>query len=77
MDDRFPTRRLQVTLSALRRASRRTLILKLKLADGEDFVYRPGQFIGLEAPDGRPRFFSIANADPIGEEAVRLTYVPT
>ena len=68
MDDRFPTRRLQVTLSALRRASRRTLLLKLKLADGEDFAYRPGQFIGLEAPDGRPRFFSIANADPIGEE---------
>ena len=68
MDDRFPTKRLQVTLSALRRASPRTLILKLKFADGEDFAYWPGQFIGLEAPDGRPRFFSIANADPIGEE---------
>jgi len=68
MRERLSTKRLQVTLSALRRASPRTLILKLKLPEGGDFAYRPGQFIGLEAPDGRPRFFSIANAEPIGGE---------
>ena len=68
MHERFSIRRYQVTLSALRRASPRTLILKLKLPDGADFTYWPGQFIGLEADDGRPRFFSIANADPIGHE---------
>lgn len=68
MDNPFSTKRLQVTLSALRRVSRRTLIMKLRLADGEGFAYQPGQFIGLEAPDGRPRFFSIANAEPLGGE---------
>jgi CDP-4-dehydro-6-deoxyglucose reductase len=68
MDNEFPIRRLKVTLTSLRRPSPRTLILKLKLPDSEVFAYRPGQFIGLDAPDGRPRFFSIANADPIGEE---------
>ncbi|HXJ21102.1 MAG TPA: flavin reductase family protein [Polyangia bacterium] len=57
-----------MTLSGLRRASRRTLVVRLKLPDGQDFAYRPGQFIGLEAHDGRPRFFSIANAEPIGDE---------
>ena len=68
MHERSSIKRYQVTLSALRRASPRTLILKLKLPDREDFTYRPGQFIGLEAHDGRPRFFSIANAEPIGDE---------
>ena len=68
MDKRSPTRRLPVTLTSLRRASGRTLVLKLKFAEGVDFAYRPGQFIGLEAQDGRPRFFSIANADSTGGE---------
>ncbi len=68
MRERLPTKRLQVTLSALRRASPRTVILKLKLPEGADFAYAPGQFIGLEAHDGRPRFFSIANAEPMGDE---------
>lgn len=70
VDRGFSTKRYQVTLSGLHRASRRTLILKLKLRDRAGFTYRPGQFIGLEAEvgDGRPRFFSIANAEPIGDE---------
>jgi CDP-4-dehydro-6-deoxyglucose reductase len=77
MHERVSTKRLQVTLSALRRASRRTLILKLKLSPGEDFTYRPGQFIGLEADDGRARFFSIANAEPLdGELELHVSRAP-
>lgn len=68
MDKSFPTNRLQMTLAELRRASERTLIVRLKFADGETFMYRPGQFVGLEAPDGRPRYFSVANAIPVGNE---------
>jgi CDP-4-dehydro-6-deoxyglucose reductase len=67
-DSGVSTKRLEVTLVALRQASKRTMMLRLKFADGEDFKYRPGQFIGLGAPDGRQRFFSIANADPIHNE---------
>ncbi len=59
------TKRLPVTIAALRRASSRTLVLRLRIADGQAFAYRPGQFVGLEAADGRPRFFSIANAQPV------------
>jgi len=62
------TKRLEVTLVALRRASKRTMVLRLRFVDGEVFKYRPGQFIGLVAPDGRQRFFSIANADPVHNE---------
>lgn len=65
---RLSTNRLQVTLVALRRASKRTMVLRLRFADGEEFEYRPGQFIGLDAADGRQRFFSIANADPVHNE---------
>ena len=64
----FPSRRLQVSLAAMRRASDRTLVLRLRLDDGERFDYRPGQFVGLEAPDRRLRHFSIANARPVGGE---------
>ncbi len=64
----FSAKRLEVTLVALRRASERTMVLRLRFADGEEFKYRPGQFIGLDAPDGRQRFFSIANAEPVHNE---------
>ena len=60
--------RLQVTLAAMRRASERTLVLRLRLADAAGFAWRPGQFVGLEAADGRQRHFSIANAAPIDDQ---------
>ncbi len=63
----FP-RRLQLTLATKRRASDRTLIVTLRLGAGHAFAYRPGQFVGLEAVDGRPRYFSIANAQPVDDE---------
>jgi CDP-4-dehydro-6-deoxyglucose reductase len=62
------TKRLRIRVAALHRASPRTMILRLKLPADADFQYRPGQFIGLDAPDGRQRFFSIANARPTGDE---------
>jgi CDP-4-dehydro-6-deoxyglucose reductase len=59
---------LPVALAAMRRASERTLVLRLRLGEGAAFAWRPGQFIGLEAEDGRPRHFSIANAVPIDNQ---------
>jgi CDP-4-dehydro-6-deoxyglucose reductase len=77
MDMSFTIKRLQVTLTALRRASSRTLVLRLQLPDDETFEYRPGQFVGLHAPDGRPRFFSIANAAPVsGELELHINRAP-
>lgn len=44
------------------------MVLRLRYAEEERFTYRPGQFVGLDAVDGRQRFFSIANAEPVGNE---------
>jgi CDP-4-dehydro-6-deoxyglucose reductase len=68
MNNNLPTKRLQVTLAALRRASSRTLVLQLRFSDGEALQYRPGQFVGLDGPDGRQRLFSIANAAAIDNQ---------
>ena len=64
----FPSQRHQVTLATMRRASDRTLVVTLRLATGHSFMFRAGQFVGLEAADGRPRHFSIANPEPVGDE---------
>jgi len=68
MSKPFLPQRFEVTLAAMCRASDRTLVLKLELSTDHTFEYRPGQFVGLEAVDGRPRYFSIANAAPVDNE---------
>ena len=74
MNKSFPTKRLQMTLTELRRVSERTLIVRLRFADGESFMYRPRP---VRRPGGGgwpPRHFSIANAVPI---EIRSNYTST
>lgn len=52
------------TVVGKRQASDRTLILTLFPSSGDAMAWQPGQFIGLVAPDGRARYFSVANAGP-------------
>jgi CDP-4-dehydro-6-deoxyglucose reductase len=62
------TVRLPVKIVERRQASERTMILRLALPEGAVFEYRPGQYVGLEASDGRQRFFSLACAEAVNNE---------
>ncbi len=64
MSKSLKPRHMHVRIADIRRVTNRTMIVRLRWNDGETLTYRPGQFIGLVAEDGRPRFFSIANARP-------------
>jgi CDP-4-dehydro-6-deoxyglucose reductase len=59
-----PVKRFPVRVSRKDLGGRGVMLLSLKLPRRETFGYRPGQYVGLEAADGRLRYFSLATSAP-------------
>ena len=58
------TKRLPARIANLDRIAPSTFSLRLQYPSRETFSWSPGQYIGIEADDGRLRYFSIADAIP-------------
>ena len=46
----------------------RVCVLKIRYPKSATFDFRPGQYVGIEATDGRQRYFSIASGDATDRE---------